>query len=370
MRGYRIKHLISFAPLALAGLALAFPLSSRAAVSPTEPGKPGVSTGSAQATGASVALEGSVTPQTFATTYHFEYGPTAAYGSVTASGSLPATTIGPVKVSETAPGMLQYWHYRLVAVNQDGEASGSDHIYTVKTKNPTKTKKNAFTLPKTFAPTPLGDEFVLSGTFTGSKNADREIVLQASPYPYRTFVNVGSPIFTGPTGAFSFRVANMRTSTKFRVSTVGGVSVVSPIVPAQVQARVVLKVRASTHKGLVRLYGTVTPAEVGARVLLQLEKSPNTEKNEDSEKPGKLEKPDKGGSEKEEKGPTFSTKFQTQVKPATKTISRFSIVVTIADAGHYRAFVELPSGPLVSGHSQTVLLQAATTKVKGKNKQA
>ncbi len=138
----------------------------------------------------------------------------------------------------------------------------------------------------------------------------------------------------------------MRTNTKFRVATVGTLpALTSLIVPAQVAARVVTESALEQPQGLVRLYGTVTPAEVGAHVLVQLEKPPAEEKPENGEKPSKLEKPRKGSSEKEEKGPTFATKFKTVVKPGTKALSRFSVVVSVATTGHYRVLVQIPPGP-------------------------
>ncbi|MCW3019571.1 MAG: hypothetical protein JWN10_1879 [Solirubrobacterales bacterium] len=370
MRGYRTKQAWGLPALALTGLVLALPLAAWAAAPPaTGPAAPTVSTRPARVSGSSVLLEGTVNPHTLATTYYFQYGPTSAYGQQTAVGTLPAssTASASAKVSEPAAGIKEGFHYRVVATNSLGTREGHDRVFTNKTK--TKSKKPAFVLPKTFAAIPLGSEFVLSGTLTGAKNGGREIALQASAYPYKTgFVNVGAPLLTSATGAFSFHVANMRSSTKFRVVTVGGVPVLtSLIVPAQVEAHVVLKVRSSSHKGLYRLYGTVTPAEVGAHVLVQLEKPPAEEKAENSEKPSKLEKPGKGGSEKEEKGPTFATKFKAVVKAGTKSLSRFSVVVDIAATGHYRVLVQIPPGPLVSGHSTTVLLHAHAT-AKGKKK--
>ncbi len=364
MRNSRTRRVAVFQMLAVVSAILALPLASQAAVSTTT-GKPTVITGAAHVTGTTAVLDGTVNPHNLATTYYFQYGPTKALGQQTPSGMLPAGSTT-VKVSQTVTGFLPGYHYRLVASNSAGSKSGHEREYKPKTK----AKKNGFVLPKTFAPTPIGGTFILSGTLQGSKNAERAIVLQANPYPYRgAYVNVGLPVLTGPTGAFTFRVANMQTSTKFRVITVGaGAPVTSLIVPEQVQVRVVLKARSSGHPGLVRLYGTVTPAEVGAHVLVQLEKPPNTEKHEGGEKPGKLEKPGKHTSEKPEKGPTYVTKFKTVVKRATKAISRFSIVVKVPASGNYRVFVEVPSGPLVSGHSATVTIHAAAKAKKKKTK--
>ncbi len=380
MSGYRIKQAWSLPVLMLTGLVLALPLAAWARTSSSNgSAAPTVSTRPAKVSGSSALLEATVNPHALATTYYFKYGPTTAYGQETAVGKIEASATATTgqRVSEPAVGIKEGFHYRVVATNADGSSEGRDRVVTAKKK--AKSAKPGFVLPKTFAAIPLGSEFFLSGTLTGPKNGGREIVLQASPYPYRTaYANVGAPLLTTATGAFSFRVANMRTSTRFRVVTVGAPVLTSLIVPAQVAVRVVLKVRSSSHKGLYRLYGTVTPAEVGAHVLVQLERAPveaEEKKSESSEKPSKLEKPGKGGSggggseKKEEKGPTFATKFKAVVKPGTTTLSRFSIVVSIRATGHYRVFVLVPAGPLVSGHSTTVLLHApAKAKAKKKKK--
>jgi hypothetical protein len=373
MRGYTTKHAWGLPALALTSLALALPLSAWAGgTQVTGPAAPTVSTRPARTSGTAVLLAGTVNPHTLATTYYFQYGPTTAYGKLTAVGELKAspTATASVKVSEPAAGIVTGYHYRIVASNSAGtNVVGLDRVYTPSSKK--KVAKPSFVLPKTFAAIPLGSEFVLTGTLTGANNGGRAIVLQANPYPYTAgYVNVGAPLLTGTTGAFSFHVANMRTSTKFRVATVGTAPVLtSLIVPAQVELRVALKARSSSHKGLFRLYGTVTPAEVGAHVFVQLEKPPAEEKLEHGEKPSKLEKPSKGKSEKAEKGPTFATKFKTVVKPGTKTLSRFSVVVNVTTTGHYRVIVAVPAGALVSGHSTTVLLHAPPAK-KGKKKKA
>jgi len=197
--------------------------------------------------------------------------------------------------------------------------------------------------------------------------------LQEIPYPYTTaYITVGAPILTTAAGRFTFSVPHMTESTKFRVSTVGLLPVRSLIVPQQVSVRVTLKARSGGHSGLVRLYGTVTPAEVGARIFFQLEKPPKTEAGAKGEKPTRLEKPKRGNSDRsEEKGPRYTTKFSSVVKPGTKSISRFSAVIDVQDTGHYRAVVEVRPGPLSSGSSTTtVLLHApASDKKKKKKKQ-
>jgi hypothetical protein len=377
MSSFRITRTIVSPMVALASLALALPLASQAATAKqkAEAGAPIVKTGSVgHVSGTSAALEGSIDPRTYATTYFFEYGPTTADIKQTASGKLEGgpTAIETKKVSEIAAGFLSGYYYRLVATNSRGETVlGNYKKYTAKPTKLTK-KKNEFVLPKSFAPTPLDGAFTLSGTLTGENDAGRGIVLQASPYPYRApFADVAGPIVTSATGAFSFRVPKLSTNTRFRVATVGTPVVYSLVLSEQVTVRVTLRVRRSSRKGLVRLYGTVTPAEVGAKVFFQLEakaKAPKggKERAAKPEKPTASEKAEEKAEERAER-PTFLSKFSTVVKRDTKAFSRFSAVVSIADAGAYRAFVELPPGPLASGHSLSISLQAAPAK-KSKRK--
>lgn len=379
MTSLRIKRMGALQLLALAGLALALALSPRAATANTNneaiPGKPLVSTGgTSHETTTSATLAGAVNPRTFATTYYFQYGPSIAYGAQSTPVSLPAGTVS-VKVSKPVIGILVGYHYRLVATNADGTSFGHD-----RTVSPTKATKPAFALPKLFQPTPLGGAFLFKGRLIGVGNVNRQIVLQGTPYPYTApYTNVGAPIATGAGGVFAFSVPNLTRSTKFRVSRVGTPALYSPVVPETVSVLVTLKVRSSSRKGLVRLYGTVTPSAVGAHVFFQFEKPPKKSEQgtgPKAEKPIRPEKSGTGGNngksgksgKSEAKGPTFVTKFSTIAKRGTKSISRFSAVVNVSDTGHYRAFVEIPPGAVVSGHSSSLLLHAAPNPKKEKKR--
>jgi hypothetical protein len=374
MRSLGIKRTSVLQVLALASTSLVLPLASQAAHrNAGSPAAPTVSTGgSTHATGSSAVLEGNVDPRNLPTTYYFQYGPSSAYGSQTTPASLPAGNVK-LKVSQPVSGIQLGYHYRLVATNAEGTKDGHDRTLALKK---TAIKKSGFVLPKAFAPTPLGGTFVLSGTLSGLGNANRAIVLQASAYPYRTaLADVGLPITTNAFGGFTFRVSNLFTSTRFRVVTVGAPALASETVAEPVTVRVVLKARASRAGGLVRLYGTVTPAEVGAHVFFQLEKVRAEAEEEEGGKPGKVEKPAKtekpgrgGKAEHPERPPAFLTKFSAVVRRGTRSVSRFSAVVKVRVAGRYRAFVVIPAGALVSGHSQTIGLNAAPSPAKRKRK--
>jgi hypothetical protein len=366
MRSSSIGRKAALYTVAVASVALLTPQASAVAATGTTPRAPRASTGRAnQVSASSVVLNGAVNPHSLATTYYFEYGPTVVYGSQTATASLAGGTAA-IKVHQPVARFAKGYHYRLVATNADGTKYGRDRVFVPKTKRQT----SEFRLPKTFAATPFGGTFVLSGTLTGPGNANRAVVLQASPYPYRTpFVDVGAPILTTGAGGFSFHVVRLSIATRFRVATAGPPLLHSPIVPEQVAVRVTLKARHSVHTGLVRLYGTVTPAEMGARVFFQLQRPASAKKAPRSEKPIKLEKP---GSEKSEEAeeraeerreaPRFSTKFSAVVKHATRSVSRFSAIVRIRDTGRYRAFVQVRPGPQASGPSPSILLHATASK--------
>src|SRR5262249_18313113 len=93
---------------------------------------PGVVTGAADAlsrTGA--VLHGSVDPSGLATTYHFEYGPTASYGSRTADAQTATATDREdvaATLADLAPGTT--YHYHLVAQNSTGTTVGDDQTLT------------------------------------------------------------------------------------------------------------------------------------------------------------------------------------------------------------------------------------------------
>jgi hypothetical protein len=328
--------------LACAALACALAVIAPAGQAAVKPGPPAVATGRTHVQGASVSLLGSVNPRGAATTYFFQYGATVAYGKQTTSAALPAGTTS-VKVGQAAPGILPGYHYRLVASNSYGPSKpGKDRTFTT-----SATRRSKFTLTKLQQATVYGSSVTLSGTLTGSGNAARKIALQESPYPFLTeFTTVGLPSVTGPTGAFSFRVPRLAMTTQYRVGTLDPRPVYSSILTVDAAYRVTLKVKTSSRKGIVRLYGTVTPAAVGAKVSFQLRKKV---------RPGNTEKT-------EERTTRFATQFSTKVKRGTSSVSRFSAIVKVLTGGTYQARVQ-PSkkkGPFVAGASSTVVLHSAS----------
>lgn len=355
MEGSDIRRSTTARRIFLSGpilLAVALPTASHAASTGSKPGPPQVSTGIVgHVRGSSAELQGAINPRGSETTYYFLYGPTTTYGSQTPPATLPAG-FTKVKVGRTVTGLQPGYHYRLAATSalslRGLPALGRDRIFT------TKTTRLLFILPKPSAPTVFGTPLTVSGTLSGLGGANHGIVLQASAFPFlEPFSSIGVPQVTNAAGRFSFHVGVLLKSTQFRVNTLDPRPLYSREVTEHIAVRVTFKVRSAGRQGFVRLYGTVAPAEVGARVSFQLQKPA---------RPGRSEK----ASERTVK---FANEASTVVKKGTRTLSRFSSVVSIRHGGRYRAFVTVHPGPLVSGFSQTIVIHAApavTRKARGK----
>jgi hypothetical protein len=92
---------------------------------------PSATTGAASGvTRTSATLNGTVDPNQAATTWYFEYGTTTAYGLQSAGGDAGAGD-DPVAVSIPVSGLSAgtTYHYRLVAVNDDGTVQGPDRTF-------------------------------------------------------------------------------------------------------------------------------------------------------------------------------------------------------------------------------------------------
>jgi hypothetical protein len=117
--------------LILVLLAAAVPAAA-SAQDPVPATPPVAATGAAEAitlTGAT--LTGTVDRNDGVTTYHFEYGTSAAYGLNTSETALPADGSDPVTVKVPIAGLTRdtLYHYRLVATNPAGISRGADRSF-------------------------------------------------------------------------------------------------------------------------------------------------------------------------------------------------------------------------------------------------
>jgi len=337
----RRGRLAAIVASSLAGTALACWLPSALAAST---GPPQVATGGvSHVRGTTAELEGTVYPHGLPTTYFFQYGVTTAYGSNTPPTVLPASTTR-IKVGQITGGLQPGYHYRIVAYNgaSNGLARvGKDRIFG------SKNRKIKFQLPKSLQPIPYKHAFELSGTVSGIGAGGLGLVLQETPFPYLSeFRTVTAPVTTNASGGFSFRISSLQTSAEFRIITTGPRPQFSGVLRQQVTPVISMHVRHSSAPGLVRVYGTITPSVTGAHVMIQLSKAA---------RPGNTEKTS-------ERTSRFVTQFSTIAQKATKSMSRYSVVVKIVHSGHYRAYVSLRNKPLQSGASSAVELHAGPSK--------
>lgn len=106
------------------------PASAVPTISYSTPSAIGVS-----ATGAT--LLANVNPQGSATTYHFDYGLTSAYGYSTTAATLPAgASYQQVSTALTSLAPSTTYHFRVVATNDAGTASGVDQTFTTSASPP------------------------------------------------------------------------------------------------------------------------------------------------------------------------------------------------------------------------------------------
>jgi hypothetical protein len=338
------------AALSLTALAgPAFLSSGASAASPVA--APTVTTGAVNNVHAtSASLNGTVNPNGLPTQFFFQYGPTIAYGSATATATLAAGVI-PVKVARPVIGLQPSWHYRIVAVNELGTKVGKDRVFTPQTRL-------KVTLDKLIGQHVLGRRLVLSGSLSGTGAANHKVILQATPYPYTApFVNVGTEQFASASGRFTLTVADLSSSSEYRVATVDPRPLYSNAVTVLASVRVIMHVHSTGKLGVVHVFGTVTPAETGAKVFFQLQKEKTKSKT-------KVFKSEKAEERAEEKGPHYVSQFSATVKHGSFSFSRFSSVLTIIKGGRYRAYVQVRKGPIASGYSSSVLLHSIPAKHK------
>jgi hypothetical protein len=275
--------------------------------------------GASNVTANSVRLAGSVDPNGQPTTYYFEYGTTQRYGSRT-----PDVSVGsggsPQAVRADLSGLAANttYHYRIVASNPSGVASGGDRTF--------RTDRQPLGLSITANPNPVvfGSPTTIAGTLTGTGNAGREVVLQARGFPYTSeFAQVGNPLVTDANGNFAFPLLSVPANTQYRVVSTEGRDVPSPILTLNVAVSVKTNVSATrvTRGRSIRFSGTIRPARAGAQWAIQ----------------------------KKTRSGAWATITGSITRGGSQSFSGFSRKVRIPRGGTYRVFVLIVDGNLTSG---------------------
>ena len=350
MRAGQIAGRRHAAALALTGAVLAAPAAipqTAGAASPVRVSTGGVS----HARGTSVQLNGVLIANNIAVNVYFQYGPTVAYGGQTKPLAIaPPVPVPPtpkaVKDGQQVNGMLPGYHYRIcatysVAGKAEPPVCGKDKAFGGGRLNALKFKVAKGKEERLSAV--YGGSLDIAGSLTGKNNANHGLTLQATPFPYtEPFTAIGGTVVSSRTGSWVFKIARITQDTQFRVLTVDTRPVYSPVMTVHVTPRITLHVRSGGGTGLYRLYGTVSPSRPGAQLTIQ------------------QLVPQKAGSKRE--GPATHNVGNTVLKKATKTRSRFSVIVSLSGTFRYRAFVKLPKGAIESGHSSNVLIKAPKAK--------
>jgi hypothetical protein len=235
------------------------------------PARPDVTSGPAANVGQNGAtLTGRVRPNEVETTYFFEYGTTRLYGTQV---PVPPASAGQGNryVAVTAPigglAPATRYHYRLVARNARGVRRGADRTF--------RTQRQPLGLSLAANPNPVrpGGRTLISGTLSGTGNAERQVVLQSNPFPYtQGFQNASDVHLTNGDGSFFFPILSVSLNTQYRVVLPNQPQVGSPIVSVGVAPKVSVKakrVRRTRRGAIYRFSGRVTPAHDGSQIAVQ-----------------------------------------------------------------------------------------------------
>jgi hypothetical protein len=262
MRSISIRGAVAVAVLTGALLA---PAGALAATKPT------ATTGKATSiTPTGATLNGGVNPNGAATTYLFQFGTTRLYESKTGELSAGKGTKGK-HVKIVIAGVLApdtTYHYRLVARNSKGLTFGKDRTF--------KTHKQPLGVSLAATPNPIhaGAATVLAGVLSGTGNGNRQVQLQANPWPYTSgFQPAPNNQVTDANGNFSFPLLSVAVNTQYRVLMPARPDVVSPIVVLGTTVKVTrhAKVRRGNRRGRIHFWGTVRSAQ-GTAIVVVIQK--------------------------------------------------------------------------------------------------
>jgi hypothetical protein len=253
----------TLAPLVAAAILAVCATAPAVAAPPTA-----TTTAAADVTATTAELNGVVLPNQEPTTYHFEFGPTTAYGARTPDAG-PLTGNAQRTVSAAISGLAPSttYHYRLVATNASGTATGADVTFT--TAPSTGAQPPAVTVraaPRTIT---YGRSTSITGQVPGA-DAGVKVELEATPFPFSEPFRRAENGATTAGGLYSFAVAP-EVNTQYRVQAKSSPSATSGTVRVNVRPRVSLRVSDRTPRRgqRVRFFGAVQPEHDGARVRIQ-----------------------------------------------------------------------------------------------------
>lgn len=311
-----------------AAVAVAFALLAAGTATASAAAPAATTGGASNVTSGGARLAATVDPNGQATSYYFEYGTTRRYGSRTLDAAA-GSGANARKVTADVGGLAANttYHYRVVASNPSGVTSGDDRTF--------KTKPQPLGLQITASQNPVvfGSPATISGTLTGTGNANKKVMLEARGFPYTSdFTPVSNnPLVTDANGNFSFPLLPPGANTQYRVQTVDKPVVTSPVLSLGVAVKVGTNVT-KTHvkRGRrVTFFGTFRPARAGAQFAIQ----------------------------KLRKGAWVNVAGGI-ARGGTGEFTKFRRKVRIRRGGDFRVFVSIVDGNYVSGIGRTIRLRS------------
>jgi hypothetical protein len=224
---------------------------------------PAATTGAASAVTATTAtLNGTVSPNKETTTYRFEYGTSAAYGSQTPAGTSSGNADKAVSADVTGLAPSTTYHFRLVARNNSGTATGADAQFTTPPAGAA-----AVTIAATPRVVTFGRPVTIAGRATGRPND--KVDLEQTPFPFTDPFKNAAQGTTDSAANFSFQVTPAL-NTRYR-AVVKSPPATSADVTVLVRTKVGLRLSDRTPRrgARVRFKGSVLPAHDGSRVRIQ-----------------------------------------------------------------------------------------------------
>jgi hypothetical protein len=249
VRGTVFSICVALAGLAATGTALADP--------------PGATTGAASAvTATSATLNGTVSPNKESTTYRFEYGTTTAYGSQTPAGTSGGNADKSVSADVTGLAPSTTYHFRLVAANASGTATGADAQFTTGPAGAA-----AVTIAATPPVVTFGKPVTIAGNVAGRPGA--RVELEQTPFPFTDPFKNAAQGTADAAANYSFQVTPTL-HTRYHV-VAKPQSATSSDVTVLVRTRVSLRLgdRTPPRGARVRFRGSVLPAHDGSVVRIQ-----------------------------------------------------------------------------------------------------
>jgi hypothetical protein len=214
-------------------------------------------------TPSSARLTARIDPNRAATTWHVEWGTTSSLGRSTGEQTIPTGDGGvPVSVALDNLPTHRKVYWRVVASNAAGQRRSGVASFTT-LRAPTGITVSVF--PETAL---WSGNVRVSGRVQGRGVSGMRLALEQSEFPYGAGFQPVATVQTGGRGDFRFASRTVLIATRYRVVSRSGVSVTSPVVGANVRARVGIRRTAKTRRRL-SLTGRVLPGLPDGRATLQ-----------------------------------------------------------------------------------------------------